>query len=67
MHTAIHHEVTLVQLSFDIYMIEARPANLIGRAPRISVRTIVERTIKSVLRFLAPFAFITSRIPSFTS
>jgi len=34
MHTAIHHEVTLVQLSFDIYMIEARPANLIGHAPR---------------------------------
>ena len=66
MSTAIHHEVTLVQLSFDIYMIEARPANLIGQATTI-VRTIVERTIKSVLRFLAPFAFITSRIPSFTS
>jgi hypothetical protein len=25
-----HHEVTLVQLSFDFYMIEAKPENLIG-------------------------------------
>ena len=24
-----HHEVTLVQLSFDFYMIEAKPENLI--------------------------------------
>ncbi len=29
-HTANHHEVTLVQLSFDFYMIEARPDKLIG-------------------------------------
>lgn len=29
-HAANHHEVTLVQLSFDFYMIEAKPANLIG-------------------------------------
>ncbi len=29
-HAANHHEVTLAQLTFDIYMIEARPANLIG-------------------------------------
>jgi len=29
-HAANHHEVTLVQLSFDFYMIEARPENLIG-------------------------------------
>lgn len=28
-HAANHHEVTLVQLSFD-YMIEAKPENLIG-------------------------------------
>jgi transposase len=27
---AAHHEVTLVQLSFDFYMIEAKPENLIG-------------------------------------
>jgi IS5 family transposase len=29
-HAANHHEVTLVQLSFDYYMIEAKPDNLIG-------------------------------------
>ena len=29
-HAANHHEVTLVQLTFDFYMIEARPDNLIG-------------------------------------
>jgi len=29
-YAANHHEVTLVQLSFDFYMIEAKPENLIG-------------------------------------
>jgi len=29
-HAANHHEVILVQLSFDFYMIEAKPQNLIG-------------------------------------
>lgn len=29
-YAANHHEVTLVQLSFDFYMIEAKPDNLIG-------------------------------------
>jgi transposase len=29
-HAANHHEVTLVQLSFDFYMIEAKPESLIG-------------------------------------
>jgi transposase len=29
-HAANHHEVTLVQLSFDFYMIEAKPENLVG-------------------------------------
>ena len=29
-HAAKHHEVTLVQLSFEFYMIEAKPQNLIG-------------------------------------
>jgi transposase len=29
-HAANHHKVTLVQLSFDFYMIEAKPENLIG-------------------------------------
>ena len=29
-HAANHHEVTLVQLTFEFYMIEAKPENLIG-------------------------------------
>ena len=29
-HGANHHEVTLVQLSFDFYMLEAKPKHLIG-------------------------------------
>ncbi len=29
-HAANHREVTLLQLSFDFYMIEAKPDNLIG-------------------------------------
>ena len=29
-HAANHHEVTLVQLTFDFYMIEAKPENVIG-------------------------------------
>jgi hypothetical protein len=29
-HAADHHEVRLVQLCFDFYMIEAKPENLIG-------------------------------------
>jgi transposase len=29
-HAANHQEVTLVQLSFDFYIIEAKPENLIG-------------------------------------
>jgi transposase len=29
-HAANHHEVTVVQLSFDFYMLEAKPEHLIG-------------------------------------
>jgi hypothetical protein len=29
-HAADHHEVTLVQLSFDFYLLEAKPEHLIG-------------------------------------
>ena len=29
-HAANHHEVTLVQLTFDFYMIEAKPEKLVG-------------------------------------
>jgi hypothetical protein len=31
-HAANHHEVTLVQLTFDFYMIEAKPENLDWRS-----------------------------------
>ena len=38
-HAANHHEVRLVQLCFDFYMIEAKPENLIGdRAYRVGRR-----------------------------
>jgi hypothetical protein len=33
-HAANHHEVRLVQLCFDFYMIEAKPENLIGDRER---------------------------------
>ena len=39
---AHHHEVTLVQWSFDFYMIEATPDNVIGAAP-----TTVTNSMKS--------------------
>ena len=29
-HAVNHHEVTLVQVSFDFHLIEAKPENLIG-------------------------------------
>lgn len=32
-HAANHHEVTLVQLSFEFYMLEAKPEHFIGIAP----------------------------------
>jgi hypothetical protein len=35
-HAANHHEVTLVQPSFDFYMIEAKPENLIGGGNAVS-------------------------------
>jgi len=43
-HAANHHEVTLVQLTFDFYMIEARPenrkraTNRVAALPRIRPR-----------------------------
>ena len=35
-HAANHHEVRLVQLCFDFYMIEAKPENLIGDRAYVS-------------------------------
>jgi hypothetical protein len=32
-HAANHHKVTLVQLSFDFYMLEAKPSISLGTAP----------------------------------
>jgi hypothetical protein len=32
-HAATHHEVTLVQLSFDFYMLEAKPEHSLGTGP----------------------------------
>src|SRR5262249_37525955 len=37
-HAANHHEVRLVQLCFDFYMIEAKPENLISIAPMTAIR-----------------------------
>ena len=37
-HAANHHEVRLVQLCFDFYMIEAEPENLIGDRAYDSIR-----------------------------
>jgi hypothetical protein len=41
-HAANHHEVTLVQLTFDFYMIEAKPQNLIGDRAYDSVVVLVD-------------------------
>src|SRR3569832_2087167 len=38
---ANHHEVTLVQLSFEFYMIEAKPENLIGDRVFVCVLLVV--------------------------
>ena len=42
-HAANHYEVTVVQLTFDIYMIEARPANPIGDVPSASPSCAIEK------------------------
>ena len=36
-HAANHHEVRLVQLCFDFYMIEAKPENLIGNSASTAI------------------------------
>jgi hypothetical protein len=43
-HAANHHEVRLVQLCFDSYMIEAKPENLIGDMTAIRWMRSCERT-----------------------
>src|SRR5690242_6152803 len=42
-HAANHHEVRLVQLCFDFYMIEAKPENLIGdRCPYRKLKQLTD-------------------------
>jgi hypothetical protein len=36
-HAANHHEVRLVQLCFDFYMIEAKPENSLAIAPMTAI------------------------------
>jgi transposase len=52
-HAANHHEVTLVQLSFDCYMIEAKPENLIGDRAYDSYR-LDEELRKDSIEMIAP-------------
>ena len=52
-HAANHHEVTLVQLSFDFYMIEAKPENLIGDRAYDSDRAR-SRTARGRREMIAP-------------
>src|SRR5215469_820780 len=50
-HAANHHEVRLVQLCFDFYMIEAKPQNLIGdRAYRRKTPTQDRRRLSRYMR-----------------
>ena len=57
-HAANHHEVRLVQLCFDFYMIEAKPETLIGIAPMIATRsmTIYAKTASRWSRRTDPIA-----------
>jgi hypothetical protein len=42
-HAANHHEVRLVQLTFDFYMVGAKPANLIGEKCTTAIRSTQRR------------------------
>jgi len=52
-HAANHHEVTLVQLSFEFYMIEAKPENLIGDRAYDS-HPLDEKLHKDGINMIAP-------------
>ena len=52
-HAANHHEITLVQLSFDFYMIEAKPEHLIGDGAYDSDR-LDEQLKKEGIEMIAP-------------
>lgn len=52
-HAAHHHEVTLVQLTFDFYMVEAKPENLIGEEAYDSDK-LDEELRQQGIRMIAP-------------
>ena len=52
-HAANHHEVTLVQLTFDFYMIEAKPEKLIGDKAYDS-DTLDEELAEQGIEMIAP-------------
>ena len=52
-HAANHHEVTLVQLTFDFYMIEAKPEKLIGDKAYDSDR-LDDELQREGIRMIAP-------------
>ncbi len=52
-HAANHHEVTLVQLTFDFYLIENQPDNLIGDKAYDS-DSLDEELKKSGIEMIAP-------------
>lgn len=53
-HAANHHEVTLVQLTFDFYMVEAKPENLIGDKAYDSDK-LDEELGQRGIRMIAPY------------
>ena len=55
-HAANHHEVRLVQLCFDFYMIEAKPENLIGDRAYDS-DPLDEKLRNDGIEMIAPHAF----------
>ena len=62
-HAANHHEVRLVQLCFDFYMIEAKPENLIGDRAYDSDPLDKERR-RDGIEMIAPHRANRSKMPT---
>jgi IS5 family transposase len=62
-HAANHHEVRLVQLCFDFYMIEAKPENLIGDRAYDS-DPLDEELERDGIRMIAPHRANRSKPPT---
>ena len=62
-HAANHHEVRLVQLCFDFYMIEAKPENLIGDRAYDS-DPLDEELRKDGIEMIAPHRSNRSKLPT---